>query len=381
MAEKTFVGIIGVFAFLLLIGTASGAGSQAEVPTWNVGDSWSMGAEDIDLTPILTALMENLAQSMPGTNYDASGHMSCYIVHEVVGEDEQCYIMEVNEGVGINTALSFSSGYGGQSGSGSAEIFMSITINGTTYHAKNNLAVTQMEGTIDMKMDISFSGSGFNTTELGSLSGSASLDLSGDFQVTYDPPLDMFDFPITVGESWLINSTATVTGNVSGTINIPGFGTQSINEPLDTTVSISLTATCLETQNFTLPDGSVTTAYKIVLSGTGMEDTIPFMPASVIYYSPDSGYIVAEELSLGDVMSTMTTGNQDELSMFSLGAAEVGEDQALFTMNPMTKDEAMSGIAGLGSRGTDWLTLGIIVAVILVVIAVAGILVFLVRRR
>ncbi|RLG56504.1 MAG: hypothetical protein DRN83_03915, partial [Hadesarchaea archaeon] len=131
MAEKTFVGIIGVFAFLLLIGTASGTGSQAEVPTWNVGDSWSMGAEDIDLTPILTALMENLAQSMPGTNYDASGHMSCYIVHEVVGEDEQCYIMEVNEGAGINTALSFSGGYGEQSGSGSAETFVSVTINGT----------------------------------------------------------------------------------------------------------------------------------------------------------------------------------------------------------------------------------------------------------
>ena len=105
------------------------------------------------------------------------------------------------------------------------------------------------------------------------------------------------------------------------------------------------------------------------------------MPSSVIYYSPDSGYIVAEELSLGDAMSAMMTGDQDELSMFSLGVAEVGEDQALFTMNPMTKDEAMNGIAGLGSRGTDWFTLGIIVAVILVVIAVAGILVFLVRRR
>ncbi len=377
MTEKTFVGIVGISAFLLLMGAVPGTGSQAEAPTWNVGDSWSMGAMHVDLTPILTALMEDI----PGISYDASGDMSYYTVYEVVGEDEQYYIMEVNEGAGINMALSFSGSYEAQSGTGSAEVFMTVTINGTTRHLKNNLAITQVEGTIDMKMDMSFSGSGFGTSELSLPGGSASLDLSGDFQATFEPPLDIFDFPITIGDSWLINSTATVTGNLSGTINIPGFGSQSQDIPLDATVPISITATCPETQNLTLPGGSVTTAYKIVLSGTGMGSANPFMPASVLYYSPDSGYVVAQELSFGDAMSAMTTGNQDELSMFSLGAAEAGEDQVLFTMNPMTKDEAMSGIAALGSRGMDWLTLGIIVAVILVVIAVAGISIFLMRRR
>lgn len=363
----------GVCAFLLVLGVSQTTASQAEVPTWNVGDTWSMGVDDIDLTPVFTTLMENIQ----GIDYTITGNLGYYIVYEIVAEDIQQYTMSVLEGAEMTMSLSGS--YGGQQMFASGNATMVVKMDGTIYYTKDALAITQVDVTINM--DVEFSGTGGDLSGLGAQTVSGSLKLSGNFSATFNPPLDIFDFPISIGDNWTINSTATITGSLSGTLSMSGLGEQSLSTPLDTTLPISILATCPNTQNITLPDGSVSTAYKIVLSGTGIGGANPLIPASVIYYSPEQRFIVAQELSFKDAMNAMTAGNQETYSTYTLGVASVENDQTLFTMNPMTKDEVTSAMVGLGAEGIDLLLLGAIMAVIATVIIIAIITVVLVKRR
>lgn len=371
--------LAGVCAFLLMLVVSQTAVSQAEAPTWNVGDTWGMGARDIDLTPIFAALIENMGGYMQGIDYTVTGNLSYYLIYEVVAEDAQQYTMSTTEGAEMIMTMSMNGSYGGQQISASGNATMTVKMDGTIYYTKDTLAVTQVDATINMDVTLSVTGAGLDG--LGTQTVSRSLKLSGNLSAVFDPPLNLFDFPISVGDSWTINSTATVTGNLSGTMSMPGFGEQSLDTPMDATLPISISATCPGTQNFTLPDGSVTAAYKIVLSGTGMGGANPLMPASVIYYSPEQRFIIAQDLSFEDAINGMTAGKKEDYSSLTFGVAELESGQTLFTMNPMTKEEATNAMAGLGAGGIDLVLLGVILAVIIAIVVIAIVTVVLVRRR
>ncbi len=49
------------------------------------------------------------------------------------------------------------------------------------------------------------------------------VHLNNQFRIAYTPALDVFDFPMADGESWYVNTTATIAGTVSGTINVEGI--------------------------------------------------------------------------------------------------------------------------------------------------------------
>lgn len=360
----------GTCACLLLLSMAQiGTSQQAELPTWNVGDTWAMGARDVDLTPILAAIMENLEQMYPDLTYDASGKLSYYIIYKVEGIEAQQYRVSAVGGFEMDADINYSASYQGQQVSASTHMTMVAKMNGTLYYTENELALARADVTLDLDMKFSASGMGM------SVSGSA--DMTGNMSATFDPPLDLFDFPIAVDENWTAESDATITGSISGKVRAMDME-QSISEPLDNTLHVSVSASCPSTVNVTLPDGSTSTCYKIVVSGAGMGQANPLMVGNVLYYSPDQRFVIAQGLTYGSAIGSASLGSKGTLPAGTQSLTGVETEQVLFTMNPVTEQEARDVIAGMGAKGIDIVLLGALAAIVIVVIAVA---VLAVRRR
>jgi hypothetical protein len=52
------------------------------------------------------------------------------------------------------------------------------------------------------------------------------VDVNNQYRIAYTPSLDVFDFPMADGESWYVNTTATLAGTVAGSINVEGIDPQ-----------------------------------------------------------------------------------------------------------------------------------------------------------
>ncbi len=52
---------------------------------------------------------------------------------------------------------------------------------------------------------------------------SITVDVNNQYRIAYAPALDVFDFPMSHGERWYVNTTATLAGTLSGSINLEGM--------------------------------------------------------------------------------------------------------------------------------------------------------------
>ena len=350
--------LTGICACLLFLTTVqTGVAQEAELPTWDVGLTWAMGKPDIDLTFTYTTM---------GMTLDATGSGSYYVIYKVGAVEDQEYRVDVTGGLDMIMDIDISWVSAGEQVSGSLHMTMTAKVDGTIYYTRDELAVTRAEETLDIGMD--FSGSVTGGGQVVGLSGS--LDASGNMSITFNPPLDLFGFPIAVDESWTAESVATVTGSMSGTMRMDGEE-QSISQPLAETVNVSLSVSCPGTVDIPL----ASTCYKIVVSGTGMAQASPFMPASVLYYSPDRGFIVAAELPFGEALSGASLGSGEDIPFFG---DIMGGEEAI-ALSSVTEQEAQDAIAGMGAKGINIILIGAIVAI--VIVAIAAVLVVVIRRR
>ncbi len=358
--------LTGICACILFLTTVqTGAAQQAELPTWDVGLTWAMGKPDIDLTFTYTTM---------GMTLDATGSGSYYVIYKVGAIEGQEYRVDVAGGLDMIMDIDISGVSAGEQVSGSLHMTMTAKVDGTIYYTRDELAVTRAEETFDIGME--FSGSVTGGGQTGSVSGS--MDASGNMSITFNPPLDIFDFPITVGESWTAESVATVTGSMSGSMSLTivadgeeQSSSEPISESLDQTVNVSLSVSCPSTVDIPL----ASTCYKIVVSGTGMAQASPFMPADVLYYSPDKGFIVGAELPFGEAMSGASLGSEEDIPFFG---GMMGGEEAI-ALSSVTEQEARDAIAGMGAKGIDPVLIGAIVAI--VIVAIAAVLVVVIRRR
>lgn len=366
--KAIFAGMCACFLFLTIVPEST---AQAELPTWNVGDTWAMGARDVDITPIFTVIMENLKQIYSDLTYEASGKLSYFIIYKVDAVEAQQYRVAVDWGIEMTADMSYSISYQGQQSSVSTNMTMVAKINGTIYYTKNELAVARQDLALDLDMDFSISGSGAMDTNV-----SGSADMTGNMSATYNPSLDIFDFPITIGENWTAESDVTVTGSITGKVSAMGME-QSTSQSLDNTFHLSLSASCPSTQDVTLPDGSIATCYKLVVSGTGYASPLPL--TGTLYYSPDQRFIVATGLTFDDVMGTASFGSTETLPSYTQSITGAEGEQVLFTMSPVTEQEARDAIAGMGAKGISIVIIGALAAIIIA--AIAAVLVIVRRRR
>jgi hypothetical protein len=357
-------------AAFLMMAAAQVAAPQAGVPTLSVGDSWAMGAKDIDLTSIMNALVENMRQYLSGMTLNMTGKMSFYELFEVTGQDSQLYNLSANQGVEMTADVAFSGSYSGQQMSGAIHSVMVLKVNGTMYFTKDDMRLSRYDGTLNLDMTMSGSAGMFGNLNM-------TMDISGNISATFNPALNLFDFPISVGDNWAINSTATITGAISGKVSMPGFGEVPIDQNLDSTVTLSISASCPSTSNITMADGSSTTAYKIAYTGTDFSGSNIFLPAGVLYYSPDKRFVVSQELSFTDAMGGLSKASTGS-SSYTYGLSSAQSDQALFTASPMSREAAIGAISGLGTGGTSILPLVIVAVVAVAIVASAAVII---RRR
>jgi hypothetical protein len=335
-----------------------------------------MGTGNIDLSPMLNAIMENVKSQIPGAQditYSASGSMAFYVIYRVENVSTEQYTVSLTENGHIDMSFDMSATYQGQQGSIHAEMTMTMNVHGFLYFTKDDLKLAKIEMTIE-NMSMVLTGeikAGDNSQLLDS-----SFEASGDLSMTFDPPLNMFDFPISVGDNWNISSTATMSGSLATKIVTPEQGEQHRNVPLSGTAPISISASCPNRKNITLPRGSTTNSYKIVYSSASMGSANPFFGASALYYSPDTGFIVSSEISLGDALSGVSSGigGQPLSGLPGLDLGSIMNEK--LTMNPMTEEEAISGASGQGGDSTV-LLVAVVVPVIIVVVVVT---VFLFKR-
>jgi hypothetical protein len=349
---------------------------QAEAPVWQVGDNWAMGTGNIDLGSMLNAIMENAKSKIPGAQditYSASGSMAFYVIYRVENVSTEQYTVSLTENGHIDMSFDMSGTYQGQQGSIHIKMTMAMNVHGFLYFTKDDLKLARIEMTIE-NMNMVLTGE----MEAGDYSQplDMSFEASGDIDMTCDPPLNMFDFPISVGDNWNINSTATMSGSMTIKIVAPNENEQQQNVPLTGAVPISISASCPNRKNITLPGGSTTNAYKIVYSSASMGGANPFFGASVLYYSPDTGFIVSSEVSLGNALSGISSemGGQPLSGLPGLDLESIMNQK--LTMNPMTEEEAISGASGQGGDSTV-LLVAVVVPVIVVVVVVT---VFLFKR-
>jgi len=347
-------GICACFLFLTTV--QMGMAQQAELPTWDVGLTWAMGEPDFDISFTYTTM---------GITLDASGSGSYYVIYKVGAVESQEYRVDLTGGLDIVMDIDISGSSLEQEVSGSMHMTMAAKVDGTIYYTKDELAVVRANETLDLGMD--FSGTVTAAGQTQSFSGS--MDVTGNMGITFDPPLDIFDFPMTVGESWTAESVATVTGSMSGAIKMDGVE-QDLSQPLDDTVYVSLSISCPGTVNIPL----ASTCYKIVVSGTGMAQASPFIPANVLYYSPDKGFIVAAELPFGEALGSASLGSEGSIPF--VGDLAGGEETII--LSSVSEQEAQDAIAGIGTKGINPILIGAIVAI--VIVAIAAVLV-VVRRR
>ncbi len=354
--------LAGICAGLLLLAMAQVGISEANVPTWQVGDTWAMGASNIDLAPLIQYIEQEI-ETMGGSA-DLTGTLSVYEIFKVVEVQATQYKVEISMGLEMNISGTMSVTQAGQTQSGSLNLTFTAKADGYAYFTKDTLALAKEELSGDMDLTMSMQADG-QTVDI-------TMDVSSETTITFDPPLDIFNFPITVDNSWTAESTATVTGTISGTVSMTGLGEQSISQPLDTTTSVSIPFQCPSTADVTLEDGSVSTCYKITQSGASVGGVTPTCLGGTAYYSPDKGFIVKQDL-MGLPGAAGQTG---EMSL-----AGVGSTASLGSINPVTVQEAESAIAGMGVGGIDIVLLAIIIGVVVAVVVTIVVVVFAIRRH
>jgi len=363
--KTTFAGVCAFFFLLSLLPVA--APQQAELPTWNVGDTWAMGARDVDLGPMFKALLE----ATPGVTANVSGKASCYVIYKVEGEDAQYYRVSVTQGVEMNLSGTISGTQYGTTFSGTINMSMVAKGGGNAYYTKDKLALAKGDMALNLTMDLSMDAG-----------AAGSMDMSGDMAInvsfTASPPLDIFNFPISVGENWTAESDLTMTGRITGrfTGKVRAMGMErsldnTIDQPISETTHVSLSMSCPGTADIQL----ASTCYKIAISGTGVMPSGMFAPGVVLYYSPDRRFVAASDVTFGGAMGAGALGST---GMGQIDLSKVG-DQPLFNMRPVSEQEARSAIAAIGVKGIN-LVLVLSVVVIVVIAIVAAIAVIKKRR-
>gem|GEM_PF-1804272 len=363
--KTTLAGVCAFFLLLTILPLA--APQQAELPTWNVGDTWAMGARDVDLGPIFKALME----ATPGVTANVSGKVSYFVIYKVEGEDAQHYRVSVTQGMEMDLSGTISGTRYGTTSSGSVRMSMVAKGDGNSYYTKDKLALAKGDMALNLTMDLSM--------DMGAM---GSMDMRADMVVnisfTASPPLDIFNFPISVGESWTVDSDLTTTGRVTGKVTGKAevMGTErSLDDTVDQQISETTRAALSMSCPGTVDVQPALTCYKIPISGTGAVPSGMLAPGVVLYYSPDKRFVAASDVTFGGAMGA---GALRSITTGPIDPSKVG-DQPFLSARPVSEQEARSAIEAMGAKGINLVLVAVVVIIIIVVVIAA--IVVIKRRR
>lgn len=392
---------------------------KADVPAWDVGDGWWFGnivdLSDAKYQDQIAEGMAELESMGMDASVDVSGGVGVYFGVEVVSDSTDyngynCYDVSVDGAVGIDLGIDLS--VSGSMNEGGYSMDMDIkgngfltaegVLNGNMYFTTDTLALAGISLTLTAEAAGQLTVDGY-VNALGQnidVNMDASLEMTGvevEFIMDFEPPLDIFQFPIWEGKEWYVPAWDT---DVSGELNAQGTVSYSatgnvMGEPINEGDTVDL-ATEIGDNNYyrMIPGGQPDSDYwgYSVNGGTLLECTYA------------NGNVFVIESSLGDVMGFVDTGNLgfpgtrqlgmdtgsfmpdmkaglqfDTSEGFVTGATMDGEvitepttkeEVASFSEDPQGEVTKETGGASSGGGFMNILLLVIIVAVVVVVLVV-----------
>ena len=388
--------------------------AEATVPTMTVGDGvyWG-GVKDIgdEFEQELEDGLQDFEDMGFDVSYDINGGVGAYFGMEVASDSTDidgvtCYDIAVNGAIAIDLGLEASVdgniNEGGYSvsvdGSGSGFIELEANIDGHIYLTVDELAIAKIDFTItaeghgEATLDADYDLGGVNQK----ITADATVDIEDvkiDFDLAFDPPLDVYQFPMWEGKQWYVPGYNT---DVSGSLNAQGTITSDIymkatgQDTVDEKETINL-ATEMGSNDFfeTIPGGE----YDYWIGGGGTLFTCSYA----------SGDIFVIETDMGSAFGGMDFGTRqipDVNNMVPSTGFQYNGQTGLITGMTMDGDlmteevteaevedfaddplKEVASETGGHSSGLDAGLLGIMLVGVIVIIVVIVVVVFLTKKK
>lgn len=245
--------VIAIVAMLALMLSAPSVSAQgAQPPQWNEGDSWALGkAVNVDQSD-LSALSDSLNHSFGNgiNHFDAEAYVGAWVLFKVADVTATEYLVQGKLAVKFTADANLSAGMR-MPAPGKYTIWelpsVPKTMRNITAHLvvkaalvidseaildKDSMALKNyhlgmkvnarvaldMKGVPDLKIE-----NGYATYRYTNFSTTMTLKFDGDLNLAFSPALDMFDFPINVGDQWDVKSNVTITGSLGGQLDSTGL--------------------------------------------------------------------------------------------------------------------------------------------------------------
>jgi hypothetical protein len=254
----TAVAIVATLMFCALFASAASADSPvANAPTWGQGDSWAMG-KSIDLDSEFSQqlnqmqqMLENMTGSASLDEFQVQASASAWLKVEVISATADEYIVQGKLAMRFNgEATVRASGempaagkqawddlnYPKETMTVSAQITadlafvsdMTVAFEKSTMAIKS-IATSHKASAIASAKILNIPETKFNVSDLSITHSYRNIDVSVNFDMelnvgaSFTPALNLIEFPLSYGNSWSVSSLASITGNVSGFLDIKGL--------------------------------------------------------------------------------------------------------------------------------------------------------------
>jgi hypothetical protein len=425
---------------LMLAAPMASATATAEAPAWNEGDAWAVGKTmdlDAEFAQELQDLEEMLEQSTNPANlevnqFDIQAMASAYALFKVdMVNDTEVHLkgsfaakFTGDASVSITADMEKPGIWDwdddilteSRTASADVELAMAMVLEVEAVLEKETAAVKSI--TLSIKASLSGSAvlvnipreeSNWTTRSIfyENYDVSADLNVFMTLEIQFQPSLNIYDFPLTVGDEWVIESTAVMSGTYGGTVDITGlpedmedelFASEMLQEagidsfPIDLAQVIQnsdepainngvigpesvvigpATLNCVSVEQITLPEHGVVSKY-----------TIKTEADTEFYYIDGVDLLtgmqeVADEMGLIDEIPVDLPVDSEMLTMDSVSAEDAEQGiQDIADYRAQISGESTSDGSGLDS---DMMMLLLIIAVVAVVGVVA--VVILMKRK
>lgn len=245
-----FLGLV------LAVPMVSATGAQA--PTWTKGDAWAMGKSvdlDVEFAQQLDELQQNLEDSLASSNaqvneFDVQAMASAYIVLKVADVTGTEVVLQGKVGgkftgdasISITAEMPVAGTYGimetptkaSKTISADIGVDLAAVIEVDVVLEKATSSVKSVEAGVKASAALSAKVVNFPETEynwtLNQVTYSyKNYDVSLDFnffvtlKAEFTPALDLFNFPLELGDNWTVDSDAVITGTYGGSLDIKGL--------------------------------------------------------------------------------------------------------------------------------------------------------------
>jgi hypothetical protein len=241
----------------LFVSTASAVVPVANAPNWNVNDSWATGksmdldAEFSEQLDQIEQMLQNMTGSATLDEFNIQATASIWLKVEVTSVTDDEYVVQGKMAARFNAEANVAA-TGAMPAEGTkaitdlnypttnrtisldATIDMALVSEMTIHFEKSTMAIksidTSNKASMIASIDIqNIPGVKLNFSDMSvtysyrSMNIDVNFDMELNVGVSFVPYLNLIEFPLSQGDAWDVSSLATITGDISGFLDIKGL--------------------------------------------------------------------------------------------------------------------------------------------------------------